>query len=216
MIPFYSSYRLRPCFPPPQLQPRNTTFNKGDENRIRQFLADAPYFMTLSLHPALFASCLWSVFWQPEIVCNLVSPRLTSIHRTLRPTSEANDLETLLKVFLARRPRCGAWWFAMFMLGDCSILDWILSYLKKVEERWGYGTLSPPDPLAELWTGTKQSFVHSGTTRVYNDNSCVVLREDWLRCRFNFKFQDPGCVPLAWLSFGSVDKRDIEPELWPF
>ncbi|KAL2760460.1 hypothetical protein ACRALDRAFT_2056535, partial [Sodiomyces alcalophilus JCM 7366] len=217
MIPFHYSMSLNPCFPPPRLQRRkDSTIHADDKQRIRQYLADSSYFMTLSLRPLLLGSTLWSVFWQPEITCNLVSPWLTSIHRTLKPIIQAKDVETLVKIFLARRPRCGIWWYAMFMLGNRSILDWIPRYLSQVEERCGYGSLSPPDPLVSAWSGTKVSFLDFRTTQSYQQATNKVLREDWLRCRYNHRLQDSACSSLAWRPFGTVDKTDIEPELWPW
>jgi hypothetical protein len=212
MIPLARPYRLKPCFPPPHLQPGSKAFRHSDELRIRRYLVDAPYFMTLSLHFTLPLSSMWSIFWQPDVPCNLVSPWLTSAHRTLEPVIRSGDLELLVKALIARRPRCAIWWFALFMLGDRTILDRIPDYLTKMEE----GTFPPPDPLAAPWTGTRVSFLDDDPEDIYGDNTDKVPRADWLRCRSEFKPQDSGCVSQAWRPSGNVEKAEIEPELWPW
>ncbi|KAI1249781.1 hypothetical protein MGN70_009395 [Eutypa lata] len=217
MLPFYSYMELQPQLPPPHLSRAhgNSTFNTGDEQNIRQYKCDLPYFMTLSIHPPSLGSILWSIFWQPDIHCNLVSPWLASFIDALTPTIDERRAETLVKVFISRRPRVGIWWLALFLLGDLSVLGWIQRYAATLEEKYGFGSLSPPDPMVSVWTGSKQSFLDLKRDGTYRELSDSVSRADLLRCRFDMKLQDAALTTLSWLPFGHIQKRQVEPELWP-
>lgn len=122
---------------------------------IRRYLDDIRYFMTLSIYPPSIGTILWSIFWQPDVDCNLVSPWLASFLDTLEPTIKQKQVEVIVKVFLSRRPRIAIWWVALFLLGDLTILDWIQRYAVKMEEKYGSGSLSPLDPMVSAWTGSK-------------------------------------------------------------
>ncbi|KAM5347212.1 hypothetical protein ACJ41O_010217 [Fusarium nematophilum] len=217
MVPFYNSMKLRPRLPIPHL-PRvsgSGVFTRTHKQAIRGYTKDLRYFMTLSLHTSSLGSVLWSVFWQPEVDCNLVGPWLTSILDTLEPTINEKRVETLLKVFVARRPRVAIWWMALFLLGDLTLLDWIRRYAQKLLEKWGFGTSSPPDPIIAAWTGSKQSFLDLDKDSLYTEESDAVPRADVLRCRFDLKLQDYASTLLAWRPFGYMRKAEVEPDLWP-
>lgn len=217
VLPFYDFMGLQPLLPPPHLTrpQKNGTFDSFHEQRIRGYLSDVRYFMTLSIHAPSIGSIIWSILWQPDVDCNLVGPWLASFLDTLAPAITENRIEVLVKVFLSRRPRVAIWWVALFMLGDLALLDWIRRYAVKVEEKYGYGSLSPPDPMASAWTGSKQSFLDFDKDSVYMEPSDLVSRADLLRSRFDLKLQDWASVPLAWRPFGHIQKGQVEPELWP-
>lgn len=112
-LPLYGGYGLEPQLALAPLERRNqptrlgktSSIRPADAVRIRQYVADLPYYMTLSaddpgLHPAT-----WSVFWQPDIPCNLVSPWLGGILDVLRPLIDTGDITTLVKTLALRRPR---------------------------------------------------------------------------------------------------------------
>ncbi|KPM38417.1 hypothetical protein AK830_g8147 [Neonectria ditissima] len=217
MLPFYEFMDLRPQFPSPHLTiTQDRTFSSTQEKNIREYVNDLQYFMTLSIHPPSLGSILWSIFWQPDIDCNLVSPWLASILDTLEPTIDGKRLETLVKVFISRRPKVALWWLAIFLLGDLSVLDWIRRYVEKMAEKYGFGTLSPPDPMVSAWTGLKQSFLDLEMEALYLTQTDLVSRADLLRCRFNFKLQDSASTTLSWRPFGYLQKQDVEPDLWPY
>ncbi|KJZ68230.1 hypothetical protein HIM_12381 [Hirsutella minnesotensis 3608] len=215
MIPYYKEMRLRPQFPVPHLTvPRTSSFSARCEANIHQYARDLRYFMTLSMHPPSLGSALWSVFWQPDVECHLVSPWLRSVSVSLEPVMKALQLEILVKTFASRRPRVALWWLALFLLGDLSVVSWIRRYANKLTEKYAFASLSSPDPIFAAWTGTKQSFLDE-TPNLAGATPGKVSRADLLRFRFNFKLQESGSVTLAWRPFGLVDKFDVEVDLWP-
>lgn len=216
-LPFYEFMSLQPRLPHPRLtRPhKKGAFSSSHEQNIRGYLSDMRYFMTLSIHPPSIGSIIWSIFWQPDVDCNLVGPWLASFLDTLEPTIMQNRIEVLVKAFLSRRPRVAIWWLALFLLGNRAILDWIRRYAVKMEEKYGYGSLSPPDPMVSAWTGSKQSFLDLGKDSLYMEPSDSVSRADLLRCRFDLKLQDSANVTIAWRPFGHIQKERVEPEVWP-
>ncbi|GKU13638.1 hypothetical protein FLAG1_11456 [Fusarium langsethiae] len=217
VLPFYNFMGLQPRLPPPNLTrpQRKGTFHSSHEQSIRGYLHDMRYFMTLSIHPPSIGSILWSILWQPDVDCNLVSPWLASVLDTLEPAIKQKQVEVLVKVFLSRRPRIAIWWVALFLLGDLAILDWIRRYAVKMEEIYASGSLSPPDPMVSAWTGSKQSFLDLDKDSLYTELDNLVSRADLLRCRFDLKLQDSAGLNLSWRPFGYIQKRRVELELWP-
>ncbi|KAK4065119.1 hypothetical protein Purlil1_14051 [Purpureocillium lilacinum] len=217
MLPFYRFTGLRPQFPPPHLSTKDAAgFDENIDQAATHRLAQGlRYFMTLSLHPPSLGSILWSIFWQPDIECNLVSPWLAAIIDTLDPTIHAKRVDILVKTFASRRPKVAFWWLALCLLGDVSVLDWIRRYAQTQSEQYGYGSLSPPDPMVSAWVGSKQSFLDFDKTSCYTGPSDLVTRADLLRCRFNCKLQDSASTTLSWRPFGHMSKQCIEPDLWP-
>ncbi|PWI65112.1 hypothetical protein PCL_07411 [Purpureocillium lilacinum] len=215
MIPYYKERSLRPQFPVPRLdRPRTCSFDVRSEADILQYSEDLRYFMTFSLHPPSLGSVLWSVFWQPDVACNLVSPWLQAALVTLEPTLGALQLEALVKTFALRRPRAALWWLALFLLGDLSTVSWIRRYATKLEEQYGFASLSPPDPIFAAWSGTALSFLDQNPASSHPTPENAVSRADLLRYRFNCKLQEENAT-LAWRPFGFVHKSDVEVDLWP-
>ncbi|KAH7201226.1 hypothetical protein DER44DRAFT_438510 [Fusarium oxysporum] len=215
-LPFYNFMELQPLLPRPRLvrSPDKSTFNSSHKQQIYGYLSQLRYFMTLSVHPPSIGSIIWSVFWQPDVNCNLVGPWLASVWDTLESTIVQNEVEVLLKVFLSRRPRIGIWWVALFLLGDPALFDWIRRYTIKMKEK-RFGSLSSPDPMVSVWTGSKQSFIDFGNDFVYLHQSDPVSKADLLRCRFDLKLQDSATTTLSWRPFGNLQKSLVEIELWP-
>ena len=214
-LPFYRHVGLPPQFPmPTSLKKRS--INGALLEPIRQYVTDLRYYMTLSMHPRSLGSAIWSIFWQPEIECNLVSPWLSAILDVLKPIINAGSLDMMAKVFALRRPRVALWWLGIFLLGNHAVLDLIARYLETLEERWGHGSLAPPDTSVSTWTGSPQSFLDKKTSRVYPCLADLVPMADLLRHRYNFRLQDVSSPLLSWRPFGSVSKDVVEPELWPW
>ncbi|KAL2016378.1 hypothetical protein VTK56DRAFT_3800 [Thermocarpiscus australiensis] len=158
--------------------------------------------MALSMHPASVGFIIWSIFWQPNIPCNLVSPWLSSILSVIKPILDSGDLHKLSKVFALRRPRVALRWLGIFLLGDVAIIDRITRYLSTLEERWGFGSTALPDPSVVAWTGSPQSFLDDDSACPYQDPEEPVSTADLLRHRYNFRLQDEPTyalygVPLA-------------------
>ncbi|SPJ80262.1 uncharacterized protein FTOL_08654 [Fusarium torulosum] len=216
-LPFYNSLKLQPQLPRPRLVKSrdNGTFNTSHEKQIHEYLYHVRYFMTFSAHPISIGSIIWSVFWQPDVDCNLVGPWLASVLETLDQTIAQKEVEVLLKVFLSRRPRIGLWWVALFLLGDPALFDLIRRYMTTLEEKYGFGSLSFPDPMVSAWTGSRQSFIDFDNDHVYMKTSDLVSAADLLRCRFNFKLQNSASTTCSWRPFGVIKKELVELESWP-
>ncbi|EEU47589.1 uncharacterized protein NECHADRAFT_78166 [Fusarium vanettenii 77-13-4] len=212
-LPFYRVMELQPQFLAPTLRLNPTEVRPGP---IRQYLADLRYYMTLSMHPMSVGSIIWSIFWQPDVECNVVSPWLSSTLSELRPLIDSGNLDILAKTFALRRPRVALWWLGIFLLGSPAIPGLIVRYLETSEERWGYATMASPDTTVSSWTGSPQSFLDEGTSRAYIDLNESVSKADLLRCRYNLRLQDTSSALLSWQPFGVTPKTMIEPDLWPW
>ncbi|OAA57469.1 hypothetical protein SPI_07128 [Niveomyces insectorum RCEF 264] len=215
-LPLYRLYDLQPQFPVPRLRRRKLCKDVGPFTCIKRYVTDLNYFMTLSISPRSVASIVWSVFWQPDIDANLVSPWLAGTLHALRPTLASCDVVKLVQIFAMRRPRVPLWWLGICLLGNQRILAWVTRYLETLEEQEGYGSLATPDITAFAWTGIQHAFSHAPPPHPYKDPSQPVARADLLWHRLNFSLQDAFSIPLAWCPFGHVRKECIELDIWPW
>jgi hypothetical protein len=127
---------------------------------------------------------------------------------------EIGNTEMLSNMFTLRRERAGLLWRAIFDLGDLKALDIIISYLESHEERYG-GSFAGPDIDVAAWTGSPQSFLDEKFLGTYQGKEAQIPRSDLMRHRFNFRLGYPDFIRFGWQPFGSVEKKEIEPELWP-
>lgn len=69
--------------------------------------------------------------------------------------------------------------------------------------------------MVSVWTDSAQSFLDAER---YDDElgANQISRAELLLCRHNLRLQDSSHPWLAWRPFGSVDKSDVELELWPW
>jgi len=213
MLPFYSELKLQPQLPMPKLVPSLNTYSKPPDY-LRRYTQDLQYFMTLSISPASVGSVIWSIFWESGLECNLVSAWFGSILEVIRPVIETGNTEMLSNMFSLRRERVGLLWRAIFNLGDLKVLDMIVSYLESHEERQG-GSFAGPDIDVAAWTGSPQSFLDEGFLDTYRGKEAQIPRSDLMRHRFNFRLGYPDFIRFGWQPFGFVEKKEIEPELWP-
>jgi hypothetical protein len=215
-LPFSFYDGLQPQFPVPRLRRCSSENSTVEPVRIRQYTADLRYYMMLSMDPMSLGSALWSVFWQPDVETNLVSPWFSSILHVLKPVLEFRNLKQLATAFALRRPRIAGWWLGIFLLGNFTTLGRIPSYLESLFERWGFGTRAPPDTAVSAWTGSPQSFLDDVSAHPYSDTKEPVSRFDILRHRYNFRLQDEMCQTSAWRPCGYVARELVEPDLWPW
>ena len=214
-LPFYRYIELQPHFPWPTFQ-RRRQLRQTNFDLARQYVKDLPYYMTLSTEPRSVGSTIWSMFWQPEVECNLVSPWLSSTLSILKPIVDAGDQDLLMRIFALRRPRVALWWQGLFLLGNPTIPAFILRYLDCLEEQSGCASMAVPDTTASAWTGSAQTFLDEKTDTVYANLEDRVPAVDLLKRRYTFRLQDPYYIPLAWRPFGSFPKRKVELDLWPW
>lgn len=210
-LPFSRLIGLQPRFPIPILEGRSTDItDTASLQPIQQYVADLRYYMTLSMHPRSLESVLWSIFWQPDVECNVVSFWLASILDVLRPAINSHDFVLLSQIFILRRPRVGLWWVGVFVLGDPSILTLITRYLDTLD-----ASMASSDPVSSSWTGSPHSFLDGNDSSIYIDLDDPVPIMEVLRHRNNFRLQDTSSTPLSWRPFGHIKKREVEVELWP-
>ncbi|OIW26963.1 hypothetical protein CONLIGDRAFT_547286, partial [Coniochaeta ligniaria NRRL 30616] len=213
-LPFCRYVKLKPRFPVPSLT--RCDVDRTLLHPIRQYVTDLRYYMTLSMDPLSVGSVIWSIFWQPDIQCNLVSPWLGATLSVIRPIIDSGNMALLGKVFAFRRPRVAMLWLGIFFSGDCTILSWIIRYLETLEERYGFGSMAAPDTAVAAWTGVPQSFLDDDKLHANPSLTERVSAADLLRHRYNHCLQDAASAPLSWLPFASFDKNVIEMELWPW
>lgn len=216
-IPFYRMAKLQPHLPRPWLRPGKTApLNAEQKADIHRYTEDARYYMTLSMHPYSLGPVLWSIFWQPDIQCNLVSPWLAGIENVLELALNSCDFEMLIKIFLLRRPRVAMWWHGLFLLGNSKIMDLIRSYLATLDEGCSYDTLSRPDIVSAAWTGAPQSYQDNIVSTTYQDLTTSIPRAAILQHRHTMTLRDPWPLFYGWLPFGSIPKSAVEPDLYPW
>ncbi|KAM0195077.1 hypothetical protein ACHAPI_006623 [Fusarium lateritium] len=216
-IPFYRMAKLQPHLPRPSLTPRKTTPLDADQTAdIHRYTEEARYYMTLSMHPYALGSVLWSIFWQPEIQCNLVSPWLAAIGSVIQPAFNHSDFEMLIKIFLLRRPRVAMWWHGLFLLGNAKILDFIRNYLTTLDEGCSFDTLSRPDIVTAAWTGAPQSYQDDASLVTYEDLTTPISRTALLQHRHTLTLRDPWPLFYGWRPFGMISKEAVEPDLYPW
>jgi hypothetical protein len=190
---------------------------------FQTLLHNLSYFMTLSLYPLGVGSVLWSIFWQPDVDCNLVSSWLSAIMVVLEPMLQCKQIGKLLKLFGLRRPRVAFWWLGLFLLEDPNTIDWIRRYGRSLNEQYGQATLSAPNLAVSAWTGSQQSFLDASDTRERESFADTGMKTDDLisnkkvLChRFHLRTQDTGSRTLAWRPFGRMAKNMVEVDLWPY
>ena len=221
-LPLYEEQGWEPQFILAPLERRTHSAVPGKSStacRIRQYLDDLPYYMTLSADYFGEGSMLWSIFWQPDIPCNLVSPWLGGILDVLRPLIRASDVMTLAKVFLLRRPRVALWWYGVFLLGSLDILEEMVLWLETTEGRYGRGLAARywPDITGAAWTGASNSFWEmERSSDSYPRVRDLVPRAEVLRCRLNHRLGDYNWkTGPCWRPFGHIRKADVELDIWP-
>lgn len=190
--------------------------DNDDAEMIRSIVADLPYYMTLSMDTSSAASTIWSMFWHPQIECNLVSPWLSSILGVLKPHLDARNVDVLGRVFSLQREQVAPWWLGLFLLGDnATLLDRVSKYLVSLEEQDGFESTSAPNLTAAVWTGARQSFLDQESVDVagQGDDGGGMSRMDLLYIRHSYRLRDPCGPVVTWRPFGSVSGNSIEPEL---
>ncbi|GFP53292.1 hypothetical protein TASIC1_0002047600 [Trichoderma asperellum] len=93
------------------------------------------YYMALSSNPTFVASALWSVFWEPEVDCNLVTPWFDPIIDVLQPLIEDENLEMVGHILALRRPGVAPLWYGLLACGTTETVLAIVPYLKTLNTR---------------------------------------------------------------------------------
>ena len=169
-------------------------------------------YMTLSSNPLFLSSSLWSVFWEPGVECNLVSPWCDPIVATIKPLIDRGDLETLGHVLALRRPSIAPLWYGVTACGNTRSISAIIPFL---QTRFS-GIPSRPMPEVAAWTGCPQSFMDLTGAGAYVQRGNQVSREDVWRLRHELWDVEPEGAPFRnmpicpWPPFGYISDEELE------
>ena len=172
-------------------------------------------YMTLSSNPRFLSSALWSIFWEPGIECNAVSPWCDGIIEVLEPIVNNSNFELLGHIFALRRPNLAALWYAIVLFGQTTLIDAIIPFLKTLR------TPTPTRPIPEVafWTGVPQSFMDLPGAGPYLREDYTISRADVWRLRHDCWELEPeghpfNCTPLfGWPPIGTMYPEDLELEV---
>jgi hypothetical protein len=133
------------------------------------------YYMVLSSNPAFVASALWSVFWEPEVDCNLVTPWFDPIIDVLQPLIEKEDLETVGHILALRRPGVAPLWYGLLACGTTETVLAIVPYLQTLNTRVPTKLI----PEVAVWTDTPQSFMDLPGDGLYLQGNQISRADAW-------------------------------------
>ncbi|KAM5449989.1 hypothetical protein McanCB56680_001916 [Microsporum canis] len=134
----------------PHLRGSNTLESPQATADVKELYSQIPYYMTMSCAHNVTVSSLCSVFWEPKVCCNLVSPWLHPVLKEI-PNNYSGSLsfdEILPLLCAIRCPNLAALWLGATLSGLSST----------VVELVGSGT-PPLDTNGAPWTGNPQSFM---------------------------------------------------------
>jgi hypothetical protein len=171
-------------------------------------------YMSLSSNPQYFSSALWSVFWEPEIDCNLVSAWYEPIVQVISPFIKSGNCEILAHILAYRCPRIAPLWYGVLACGQTTIFHRIINFL--ITSRTP--TLCRPMEEVAAWTGSPQSFMGVYGSGPYLRGEQVSRADVWrLRHEFSGDNDNPDGLPFKnlpfspWKPFGSI--ASIETDL---
>lgn len=91
--------------------------------------------MTPSSNPQFLTSALWSIFWEPIVDCNAVSPWCDGIIEILEPLVKSSNLELLGYVFALCQSNHTALWRAIVLFRETTLIKALIPFLKQPLER---------------------------------------------------------------------------------
>ncbi|UKZ85030.1 uncharacterized protein TrAFT101_000908 [Trichoderma asperellum] len=133
------------------------------------------YYMALSSNPTFVASALWSVFWEPEVDCNLVTPWFDPIIDVLLPLIEDENLEMVGHMLALRRPGVAPLWYGLLACGTTETVLAIVPYLKTLNTRVPTKLM----PEVAVWTDSPQSFMDLTGSGPYLQGSQISRADAW-------------------------------------
>ncbi|KAK0731871.1 hypothetical protein B0H67DRAFT_89507 [Lasiosphaeris hirsuta] len=136
--------------------------------------------MTLGSKPAFLSSALWSIFWEPGVDSNLVSPWCDPIVKVIMSLIDRDDLEVLDHLMALRRPNLAPLWYGVVACRQMKIIKAIVPFLERLQ------TPMPWRPIPEVaaWTTSPQYFMDLGGSCPYiNQETGEVSRLDVWRLR---------------------------------
>lgn len=151
-------------------------------------------FLTLSCNTRGIHSLLSSVFYEPGVACNVVSPWLQSMFTVL---NSVKDNHTLAHMLMGRVPHLAFFWLGGAILG-----------MHKDVLRDGQFGLIPTEPHAAAWSGTVQSFMQEPIHPAANES---IRRSDECRLLYLTQGEHHTRWPVCqWTPFGTTALEDTE------
>ncbi|CAG8908425.1 unnamed protein product [Penicillium egyptiacum] len=163
-----------------------------------------PYYMTLMSNMWLTTlPAIKSIFFNPDIPCNLVSAWTNAAFAIISPIVKQDDIPRLLNGLSARQPRVASLWLGAAVMGTSSI------YLKECEQGMMTSSLQ-----AEAWMGTTTTFL-TQPPGLYANDADSVQRED--ECKLLFlatptdgSYNHGYITTWPWKPFGSTKTSDAD------
>ncbi|PYI02575.1 hypothetical protein BO78DRAFT_463834 [Aspergillus sclerotiicarbonarius CBS 121057] len=150
--------------------------------------------LTLSCNTRGIHSLVSSVFYEPGIACNVVSPWLQSIFSVV---NSVEDKRILTHMLMSRIPHLAFLW-----LGG-AIMD-----MHKDVLQYGQFGLVPTDLHAAVWSGTMQSFMQEPIHPAANNS---IRRSDECRILYFTQEEHHTRWPICqWMPFGATALKDTE------
>ena len=170
---------------------------------VRKQFLELPHLVTLSCAVRVLSSALWTVFWEPEIDCNLASAWLSPVLNVVSPLIETNDHETLVKVLARHQPRLGPLWLGAILTGLWMDIPHFLRTLEAPYAR--------PESLASAWFEVPQLFMDTPGIGGYKRYGDHIRRADRWRLLHDVGSQPYGSTPLSsWQPFGRMPLSAVE------
>ncbi|RSL69548.1 hypothetical protein CEP53_002174 [Fusarium sp. AF-6] len=146
-------------------EPKTTSHGPIWGQDLRQF----DRLLTLSCNPQGIKSLLTSVFYEPDIPCNVCGAWLQGTFALIH-SKHTQDVDMLARMFFLRRPHLSFLWLGAMITGAHKNLLKSPRGLLETEEI---------DPHEAAWTGTLASFIQEPVYCVHPDASSIARADEW-------------------------------------
>lgn len=151
-----------------------------DGNRLDKLL-------TLSCNTRGMIALLSSIYYEPNVTCNAISPWLQGAFAVL---DSLGDRRVLAHILMDRVPHLAFLWLGGMVMG-----------LEKDVLQDGRFGMIPIDLHSAMWSGTMQSFLQEPISE-HSTKGSSISRSD--ECRLLYLTQGEALHPMAYMSLGAV------------
>lgn len=164
---------------------------------LRQF----DRLLTLSCNPQGIKSILTSIFYEPDIPCNVCGAWLQGSFAFLQSNQ---DVDVLSRIFFLRRPHLSFLWLGAMITGAHKNL------LKSPRGLLGTEEI---DLHEAAWTGTLVSFIEEPVTGIHRDASSIARADEWRLAYLSqglSEYKFPPLYPYPPPGTTAIEDLDIE------